>query len=62
MDCPSPGGRDVLLAPGCRPQKVAHFVVSSAETMSAIGALKAAHRPRPFRHLLRCVDAHSDRA
>ncbi|PWC91345.1 hypothetical protein TSH100_00120 [Azospirillum sp. TSH100] len=28
MDCPSPGGRDVLVAPGRRPQDVAHFIIA----------------------------------
>lgn len=44
MDGPSPGGQDVLLALGRRPQEVAHLIMSAAETVSAVRLLEAAHR------------------
>jgi len=49
MDRPSPGRGHVLLAPGGWSEKVAHFVVGSAEAGSAGVGLETPHRPvAPF--------------
>jgi hypothetical protein len=44
MDRPSTGRRHVLLAPGGRSEKVAHFVVGQAEAERAGVDLEASHR------------------
>ena len=50
MDGPPARRWDMLLAPGWRPQKVAHLVIGPAEAVGAVGVLKAARWPRAAFH------------